>query len=268
MALVEVEHGVRLHVQDLGAGPTVVLIAGFGLSHQAWEGEVLALTEAGNRVVCIDLRGTGGSDKPLNGYDLETLMSDVATAMALLDLRDVTLVGWSFGGQLSFRLAGTTPERIRRLVLLGSNAVRASRSELFPFGPASEKLLAMLQSGERDDRLRARCEVLRSGFAREPTDVEIDFLARIWLQMPTWAAIRCYETYVTTDLCGLVDNVTLPVLQLVGDSDPITPLGGQAWLQERLSDSRIQTLSSCGHYPMLEAPRELRDALVSFVAQP
>jgi non-heme chloroperoxidase len=267
MGLVEVAPGVRLHVQDLGTGPPVVLIAGFGMSHQAWDGEVRALTEAGNRAVCIDLRGTGGSDKPLDGYGFETLARDLETVLTTLDLREVTLVGWSFGGQLSFRLAAALPDRVSRLVLVGSNAARASWSPAFPFGPPAEKLLAALTAGERANRLLARRKGLISGFATEPPETAVAFLLAIWLQMPSWAAIACYESYLTTDLCDLVEQIKVPVLQLVGDSDPVTPLAGQNWLNERLVDSRIVTLESCGHYPMLEAPHGFREALVSFVAQ-
>jgi pimeloyl-ACP methyl ester carboxylesterase len=84
--------------------------------------------------------------------------------------------------------------------------------------------------------------------------------------MPSWAAVACYESYLLTDQIELVDQVTLPVLQIVGDTDPVAPLAGAAWLQERLHDGRLVILSECGHYPMFEAPSGFRAALLDFVA--
>ena len=139
MTYVEVEPGVRLHVQDVGEGPPVVLLAGFGLDHEVWDGTVCTLSER-HRVLAVDLRGTGGSDKPAGGYDMARLALDVGTVLESLDLRDVTLVGHSFGGQIALALAGGDSDRLRRLVLVCSHGARASRSDDFPFGRQADRV--------------------------------------------------------------------------------------------------------------------------------
>jgi len=176
----------------------------------------------------------------------------------------VTLVGWSFGAQVSLRLAAASPERLGRLVLVGSNGVRASRSAEFPFGPPADKLLPALVRGELEDRIGSRYRNFISGFANQPDPNVVEFMLGVQLQMPSWAAVACYESYLTTDLVALLPQIQLPVLQVVGDSDPVTPLSGAEWLQQRLTDGRLVTLPSCGHYPMFEAPGPLQAALVSF----
>src|SRR5262249_47474254 len=122
MTYVEVEPGVQLYAQDVGGGPPVVLIAGLGVSHPCFGGGGNALLDAGHRAVCIDLRGTGRSDKPSGGYDFDRLVDDVARVCEALSLENATFVGWSFGGQIAFRLAATRPELVGRLVLLASTA--------------------------------------------------------------------------------------------------------------------------------------------------
>jgi non-heme chloroperoxidase len=261
MSLVAPEPGVSIHVQDVGAGPPVVLIAGFGLSHEVWDGEVRELAAAGHRVVCIDLRGTGRSDKPVGDYSVARLAADVEAVLDALDVRDVTLVGWSFGGQIALALTATAPQRIRRLVLVCSNGVRASRSEQFPFGPPAEVLLEALVGGELDNRIDARHKTIASGFAGEPDPRVVDFLVRIQLQMPSWAAVACYESYLTTDLTAVLPSLNLPVVQILGADDVVTPADGAHWLGERLDDWRLITLAGCGHYPMFEAPAEFHAAL-------
>jgi pimeloyl-ACP methyl ester carboxylesterase len=264
MPYIEVELGVRLHVQDLGDGPPVVLLAGFGLSHPVWDAEVRELTEAGHRAICIDLRGTGRSDKPLHGYSVARLAEDVATVLDELELDPVSLVGWSFGGQVALRLAAASPERLARLVLVCSHGVRASRSEEFPFGAPADALLTALVAGERERRLSSRRHTIASGFAGEPDPDAIAFLLAVQLEMPSWAAVACYEAYLQTDLVCLLSDIAVPVLQILGEQDPVTPLEATAWLQERLPDLRVVRLPGCGHYPMLETGRAFRDALLEF----
>jgi pimeloyl-ACP methyl ester carboxylesterase len=264
--LIEVEPGVSLYAQDVGSGPPVVLIAGFGLSHAVWDAEVRELIDAGNRVVCIDLRGTGRSAKPAGGYDIERLTDDVRAVMQALELEGATVVGWSFGGQIAFNLTASVPGLIARLVLLCSNGVRASRSNEFPFGGRPQSLLKALQKGERDNRIAARRKTVASGFAGKPDPHVLNFLIAVQLQMPSWAAVACYESYLLTDLVAAIDRVHVPVLQIVGVEDVVTPVDGARWLAERLPDARIVELAGCGHYPMFEAGPEFRAALVEFAS--
>lgn len=261
MPHVEVEPGVRLFAQDLGSGPPVVLIAGFGLSHPVWDAEARELTGAGHRVVCVDLRGTGSSDKPLHGYDLERLTDDVETTLRELDASKAAMVGWSFGGQVAFNLAARGGALVSKLVLVSSGGVRAGPT----FGAPAEKLLAALQAGERENRLAARRKTIASGFAGEPDADTLSFLIDVQLRMPSWAALACYETYLMTDRVKALPSVTIPVLQIVGDEDAATPRDGQEWLAAQLADSRIVTLDGCGHYPMFEARSAFRFALLEFL---
>lgn len=269
MPRVEVESGVSLYAQDLGSGGTsgdVVLVAGFGLHHQVWDRQVRVLAERGHRVVCVDQRGHGKSDKPLAGYEVARLAEDLATVLERLDVVDCTLVGWSFGGQVAFRLAASKPKRVRRLALVGSNAVRASRSDQFPFGREPGKLAAALTAGEKADRIASRRATIRSGFAQEPEPDALDWLVRCSLDMPSWAAVACYHSMLETDLVAELPNVTMPVLQVVGAADPVHSAKGARWLNERLADALLVEIADCGHYPMLEAADAFDRALVAFAA--
>jgi non-heme chloroperoxidase len=262
MALFVVEPGVSVYAQDVGNGSPVVLLAGFGLSHEVWDGEVRELADAGHRVVCVDLRGTGRSDKPVGDYSVARLAADVKAVLDTLDLREVTLVGWSFGGQVALALSATSPERISRLVLVCSNGVRASRGKNYPFGAPADALLGALVRGEREDRIAARHKTIASGFHAEPDPRVLEFLLRVQLQMPSWAAVACYESYLTTDLSAVLGSVAVPVVQILGAEDVVTPPAGAQWLGERLADWRPIKLQRCGHYPMFEAAAEFRSALV------
>jgi pimeloyl-ACP methyl ester carboxylesterase len=263
MTLVEVADGLDIHVQDVGDGPPVVLLAGFGLDHAVWDGQVRALGGE-HRVVCIDLRGTGQSSKPYDDYGIDVLADDVERVLERLGLTGVALVGWSFGGQVAFRVAADS-RRVSRLVLVASGGVRATRSVEFPFGASADQLERALIGAEISDRLAARAATIRRGFHEAPPQRVLDFLVGSSLRMPSWAAVASYRTYLHADLIDRIDDVTVPVLHIVGDEDPVHGLDGVGWLSERLTDSRVHVLPECGHYPMFEAPGAFDEALRPFV---
>ncbi|MBE3110073.1 MAG: alpha/beta fold hydrolase, partial [Acidobacteria bacterium] len=98
------EEPVRLFVEEKGEGKPVLLIHGFGASTFTWRGVAPELAQD-NHVIAVDLKGFGQSDKPL---DERYAASDQAALLAQLiearDLRDLTLVGHSYGGGIALLL--------------------------------------------------------------------------------------------------------------------------------------------------------------------
>lgn len=91
--------GIRLFYDDIGQGRPLVLIHGWTFSGRFFHPNVSALAKNA-RVVSIDLRGHGRSDKPNHGYRISRLAADLRDLLQELDLRDVTLLGWSLGAPL------------------------------------------------------------------------------------------------------------------------------------------------------------------------
>jgi pimeloyl-ACP methyl ester carboxylesterase len=261
--LIEMEDGVSIDVQDLGTGPALALISGFGLDHQLWDRQVRVLTGAGFRVLCITQRGHGHSDHPLDGYGIDRLAADVVAVLERSAITSATLVGHSFGGQVAFHAAAAAPQLIAKLALVGSNAVRATRSDSFPFGGPPESTLATVLHNEIDDRFSARYHLIESTFAGEPDPRLVDWLARTWLKMPSWSAVACYRTMMTADLIAEIPAVRQPVLQINSTADPVHSAKGSRWLNARLRDATLVELD-CGHFPMLELPNEFDEALLAF----
>jgi non-heme chloroperoxidase len=250
---VAVEPGVELNVQDLGSGPVVVLIAGFGLDHRVWDAQVRSLA-VDHRVICVDQRGHGSSDPPLHGYEVPRLARDLMMVLDDLDVDTCSLVGWSFGGQVAFRAAMDRPDTVNSVVLVASSAVRASRSEAFPFGPPAEAMLRSLVDAEKQDRFSARRSTIAAGFAGPPDPATLDYLTDCFLAMPSWAALACYQSMLHTDLVDGLRSVSGPVHQIIGTQDPLHSLESARWLRSRLGLGRLVTLEGVGHYPMFESP--------------
>ncbi|MBP2216952.1 alpha/beta fold hydrolase [Arthrobacter sp. CAN_C5] len=114
--------GVRVSYQQTGAGPTVILVHGTGLSRAVWRG--LGYTKALEEqfhLVSIDLRGHGRSDKPHHedDYRMELLAGDILTVMDALDVRSAHYFGYSAGARIGFSLIAGSPHRIKSFTSAG-----------------------------------------------------------------------------------------------------------------------------------------------------
>ena len=89
---------VRIYYNDYGKGKPVILIHGWPSSSQMWEYQIDDLVNSGHRVIAYDRRGFGKSSQPWDGYDYNTLTDDLKALIDQLQLKDITLVGFSMGG--------------------------------------------------------------------------------------------------------------------------------------------------------------------------
>ncbi|WP_345815858.1 alpha/beta hydrolase [Paraburkholderia sp. PREW-6R] len=117
-----VEHnGARIWYACFGTGAPVILLHG-GLGHSGnWGYQVLALVDAGRRVIVIDSRGHGRSTRDARPYSYELMASDVLAVMDVLDLTKAAFVGWSDGACTSLVLASLAPERVLGVFFFGCN---------------------------------------------------------------------------------------------------------------------------------------------------
>ena len=264
MNRVEVADGTTLNVHDIGSGRPVVLLHGWALSGEIWDRQVTTLLGAGRRVVTVDLRGHGQSDRPAGGYDVATLAADIATVLDTLDLSEVDLVGWSLGGLAAFRVAARHAERIARLVLIGSCGVAAARQPGFPFGHFSEELNHQLYTRELHDRLASRESLITDSLRFESGSPQrvLDWLIAMSHQTPSWAAEAALHTLQETDQTAEIPLVQVPVVQIIGERDPVLTMRGADWVVAELAHARQVRLEKAGHFPMLETPDEFDAALL------
>ena len=116
-------------VVDVGSGPAVLLLHGFPDSRWLWRAQVPALAAAGLRVIAPDLRGFGEAPRPtdVHAYRRPFLIADVLGILDALGVQRTHLVGHDWGAGLTWRLAGSYPERFDRVVVLSDRQHRYIR---------------------------------------------------------------------------------------------------------------------------------------------
>lgn len=111
-------NGLRLHYLEWAGGEPVVLCLP-GITANAYAFAALAeQLSPRHRIIALDLRGRGGSDKPPAGYDIGTHVSDVVGLLDRLAIRRPALVGWSLGAKVALAFAALHLDRVDRVVLI------------------------------------------------------------------------------------------------------------------------------------------------------
>jgi pimeloyl-ACP methyl ester carboxylesterase len=136
-------HGIRLHYQVEGAGPPLVLQHGFSDSLESWYemGYVTPLKQD-YRLILIDARGHGASDKPHDpaAYTLQQQAADVVAVLDALAIPTAHFFGYSMGGRIGFALAKYVPTRFPTLIMSGASPYGAPRD-------IQDQFLRRLQQG-------------------------------------------------------------------------------------------------------------------------
>jgi aminoacrylate hydrolase len=143
MSIALADDGCRLYYEVKGEGEPVILIPGLGGDGRFWAGVAKALPEF--RLITVDHRGAGRSDRPDGGYSIERIASDVLSVLDAEEIDAAHLVGHSTGGTVVQTIALDAPERAKSLVISGSwarpdarfRALFLSRLELMQKGEAA-----------------------------------------------------------------------------------------------------------------------------------
>jgi epoxide hydrolase 4 len=115
-----ISNGIRMHYVTQGSGPLIVLLHGFPEFWYSWRYQIPFLAEHGYSVVAPDLRGYNDTDKPRKGYDVPTLLEDIAGLIKGLGQERAIIVGHDWGGVLAWAFAIYYPHMTRRLIVMNA----------------------------------------------------------------------------------------------------------------------------------------------------
>jgi non-heme chloroperoxidase len=264
---------IELHYEDHGAGAPVVLIHGWPLSGRSWEAQVPALVEAGYRVVAYDRRGFGASSQPWGGYDYDTFAADLQALLEHLDLRDVTLVGFSMGGgEVVRHIATYGTERVARAVLAAAVPPYLLKSGDNPDGGLDEATIAQFEGGVKGDRLAFLDEFTKGFFAAGDRTDLISEPQRIYARdIAAFASpkgtLDCIAAFGRTDFREDAAKISVPTLVIHGDSDAIVPfeVSGKR-SHELIENSRLVLVEGGPHGLNATHADEFNRALLEFLA--
>ena len=264
---------IDLYYEDHGSGKPVVLIHGWPLSGSSWEKQTVALLEAGYRVIAYDRRGFGESSKPTSGYDYDTMAADLHEVITKLDLRDVTLMGFSMGGGEVARYVGTHgSERM-------SKAVFISAIPPFPLKTADNPsgIDASVFDGIKAALAADRPAFLAQFFSNfynvdvlegkrvSPQVVQLSW--NVAVQASPKGTLDCVQAWLT-DFRKDLARIDLPTLVIHGDADRILPIDATGRrTHEAVKGSRLLVVEGGPHGLIWTHADQVNRELVAFLGE-
>jgi pimeloyl-ACP methyl ester carboxylesterase len=291
-------NGIRFHVVEAtpaeptstlgGERPLVILLHGFGSFWWSWRHQLRALT--GARVVAVDLRGYGGSDKPPRGYDGWTLAGDTAGLVRALGHEKATLVGHADGGLVCWATSVLHPRAVRAIALVSSPhpvALRASaltrrdqskallpwilRYQL-PWWP--EHVLTRADAAELETLVRSRAsgkwlasEDFSESIAHLRRAIQIPFAAHSALEYQRWAARSQLRGEGRRFMRSMKRPLAVPMLHLRGELDPYVLADPVDRTQRYAPHGRYVSVAGTGHFAHEESPELVNEHLLRFLEQ-
>ena len=259
--------GIATNYHDQGAGDPVLLLHGSGPGVSAWANWRLVIPHlAGNfRTIAPDIVGFGFTERPEGiRYDMETWLEHALDFLDAMGIEKAHVVGNSFGGALSVALAIHAPERVSRLVLMGSVALEFELTEgldlTWGYTPSLDNMRRLLdlfaynRSLVNDELAQLRYEAsMRSG-------VQESYAAMF--PAPRQDGIR--------KICSQeadVKTIRHETLIIHGRDDQVIPVSCSEDLFRCIKNSQLHIFGNCGHWTQIEHNRRFNKLVTDFLLE-
>ncbi len=264
-AVVEVDgQKVRVHYIDVGQGPPVVLVHGFGSALVVWT-EVIKTLSKNHRVIALDLKGFGWTDRPEGDYGPKAQAKLIAALMDKRGIKSAAVVAHSWGCSVALRLALEDPQRVTRLALYSAWAFEEqlptfalwSRSK-----PLGELLFSLFYTERPDDW------VARAYYDKRYVTYELVEATRAAARRPgaSAAALAVTRGQRYAAVQERYKTIAQPTLILWGREDHVSLVGFGKRLAETMPNASLLVFPNTGHFPMVESRTATTAALAQFLA--
>jgi 2-hydroxymuconate-semialdehyde hydrolase/2-hydroxy-6-oxo-octa-2,4-dienoate hydrolase len=260
--------GVETSYLEAGSGPPVLMMhgSGPGVSGTAnWQYNIPVLAEKFH-VLAPDIVGFGATERPTDiVYSLRAWTDHVWAFLDALGIEKTAIVGNSLGGRIALQMATDRPERISRMVLMGSPGVGMS---------LTEGLQALRAYEPSYDAMRA---LLRNYFAVDPTLITDELVA---IRYEASVADGAYEAYRAMFFdprhkgseLGITEEevraIATPALLVHGREDKVVPLSVSVTMLGLLPNADLHVFSHCGHWTQIERADEFSALVKDYLDRP
>lgn len=241
----------KVHIQELnkGAKQTVVFIHGMFSNLSVYYFNIAPIIAQHYHVVMYDLKSHGMSERVLTGYDLETMSSDLLDLLDHLQLEQVYLVGYSFGGLIALKTAILHPDRIQKLVIMEApdpqdekarDIIEEYSKEFLEHYVANFTDTTKVKMGKRQMEKNHR----QYEFLFQQTSIKADMVKE--------------KDFIKNNRIPLL---SMPTLLLYGENSNCRPTG--EWLKEQINAATLELIPGDHNIPIQE-PTCIATSIVHF----
>jgi pimeloyl-[acyl-carrier protein] methyl ester esterase len=253
---------MNLHVQQIGSGPDLVMLHGWGLHGDVFI-DLATQLSAGHRVTLIDLPGHGRSPALQQHQNLASMTEVLAAAAP----RQAAWLGWSLGGMIATQLALSAPSRVAKLILVASSP-RFISGDDWPWA-MDPAVLAGFAQALREDYRGTLERFLSLQVAPGPEGREtLRQLREMLLQFsaPGPQALNDGLAILrTVDLRAQYTMLRCPTLLVLGERDRLVPAAIGPAIKTLLPPAQVEVIKGAGHAPFISHPRQFFPLVAEFL---
>ena len=266
--------GVRLHYIEAGSGKPLVMIPGWSQTAAQFKRQIEGLSDK-YRVIAIDMRGHGESDKPDYGYRIHRLSADVHEFLAAKGLRGVTLAGHSMGCSVIWgywELYGS--DRLSKLILIDQMPMITanpiwSDKEKEDAGAILDKnsLYDVTNALAGAEGVKTTEGFITGMFTKQYRRDDLNWVIQQNLKMPRPYAARLLYDHATNDWRDQIPRINIPTL-VVGAKTSLVGWKSQQWVGSQIPGSRVEIFEEAeggNHFMFMENPEKFNRIVKEFI---
>ena len=256
---------LKLNYWEEGDGTdTLFLIHGHTGNVEEWYFQVFYF-EKDYKVIAIDLRGHGKSQIDEKEMNFNDLAEDLNIFLEKKGISKIILIGHSMGGMIAQLFTLNYPEKVKKLVLISTTPGSPPRK-------IPESYLEYMRATEVPKLIE-----MTSKLASIPIDKISPERRDFYKKLQQWSLIRrakaiSNDTYIkyllassNFDVRSLLNKITVPTLIISGDKDKLVQIKNSKLLNEKIPNSKLVTLTECGHAPQREYFKKFNEILSKFL---
>jgi len=255
--------GVKLAYYVYGEGkPILVFVVAWVGSAELWLPQVNYFCQ-NFKMVTVDMRGAGESDKPADNYTIDLYVDDLNSIIEELQEKNIVLVGESMGALFAIKYATKYPEKVSKLILIGGTP-QIIASDDFPHGyplEITQRLLTLFQ----ESYSRGLRTFFKLAFPEPGTEYLRELACDVCQKTTKEIAINCLSNFLKEDLRPLLGKINIPTLILHGEDDRAVMLEGAKYMHEKILGSKMYIFKDKGHLPSLTAADKFNKILEEFI---
>jgi pimeloyl-ACP methyl ester carboxylesterase len=274
MGQVATSDGINLHYLEAGSGKPILMIPGWSQTAEQFKYQLSGLSDR-YRVIAVDMRGHGESDKPEFGYKISRLAKDVHDMIHALDLEEVNILGHSMGSSVIWNYYDMFgPERLSKLLLIDqmpmitsnpawSEEERINAGAIF----TPESLYQTINDLAGPNGVETTKGFIGNMVTKAIPEEEKAWIIERNLTMPRQHAATLLYNHSTQDWRDLIPRIDMPTL-VVGGRVSVVPWRSQAWVAEQIPGARLEIFEEedgGNHFMFIEGHDKFNGIVADFV---
>jgi pimeloyl-ACP methyl ester carboxylesterase len=259
--------GVKIYYEVHGDGVPLLMIAGWTCTTGFWKKNLNDLAKT-CKVITVDMRGHGESDKPAHGHRISRYAMDVRNLLNHLDLENVVALGWSMGAAILWsyiELWGN--ERLKGLICVDQSPAQYTGPD-WAWGQKGcydvEMFIRLCYDIKYAPRAAAE-GLVYACLNKTPSNEDVKYIADEISKCPENVRIDIMRDHTNLDWRDLLPTITLPTLVCVPRKGKVFDWEGSAYVGEKIPGAQIEFFEESGHMLFWDEPEHFNRTVAEFV---